>query len=221
MSERLGGGQSLVEPVAPRLRRPTWRDPRLVVGVLLVAGSVLLGSWAVRSAGQTISVYTVVTTVTAGQRITADNLVAVDVRLADVDLYFRSENGPPAGGVALRTVGDHELLARSAVGAGDNLDLRLVAVPVTEVLSSSVVAGSIVDLWLVPKTDTRAAIASDASLLAAGLVVAELSERGSGLMSAGAPTVQVLVPLDELPGVLAALAGDGAVDIIPVPGSSS
>ena len=33
----------LPAPVAPRLRRPSWRDPRLVVGLVLVALAVALG----------------------------------------------------------------------------------------------------------------------------------------------------------------------------------
>ncbi|WP_370514080.1 hypothetical protein [Cellulomonas sp. JZ18] len=35
----------------------------------------------------------------------------------------------------------------------------------------------------------------------------------------GARTAHVLVPLDELPAVLGALAGDGVVAVVAVPGS--
>ena len=34
-------------PTAARLKRPGWRDARLVVGVVLVLASVVLGSWVV------------------------------------------------------------------------------------------------------------------------------------------------------------------------------
>ncbi|WP_418605469.1 hypothetical protein [Georgenia sp. SUBG003] len=44
-------------PQARRMRRPTWRDPRLGVGVVLVAASVALGTWAVRDAAATVEVY--------------------------------------------------------------------------------------------------------------------------------------------------------------------
>src|SRR5690242_3396447 len=53
-------GMDLLEvpaPVAARLRRPGWRDPRLLSGVALVAGAVALGSWVVSSAQHTVPVY--------------------------------------------------------------------------------------------------------------------------------------------------------------------
>lgn len=214
----------LPAPPAARLRRPTWRDPRLAVGVLLVAGSVALGTWAVADAGRTVAVYAVATTLTPGDAIGPQDLIAVDVRLGDdLDLYYPVSGAPPEGLVALRTVGERELLARSAAGNAAELAFRSVAIPVTEALSSKVAAGSLVDLWLVAAlpsglAGTTDAAASAPQLLAEGLVVAELGERGSGLLSGSAPTLHVLAPSSALPQVLAALAGDGEVAIIPVPG---
>ena len=100
--------------------------------------------------------------------------------------------------------------------------------PVELALSSDVTAGALVDLWWVPADPQAAAAAgtgtdpgadSVPSLLVEGLVVAELEEAGgSGLLASGAPTVQVLVPTADLAEVLGALAGDGTVAIMPVPG---
>ena len=211
----------LPTPVAPRLRRPTWRDPRLAFGILLVTGSVALGTWAVADAGHTVAVYAVTTTLTPGDAIGPEDLVAVEVRLGgDLDLYYPVSGGPPQGLVALRAVGDRELLARSAAGSADALDYRSVAIPVTETLSSKVTAGSTVDLWLVPpgQDDAAGSAAAQPQILAEGLVVAELSERGSGLMAGGTPTVHVLAPTEVLPQILAALAGGGTVAIMAVPG---
>src|SRR5690606_13585820 len=70
MHERPIGAGDLPSPAAPRLRRPGWRDPRLAFGLLLVAGSVALGSWAVSSAGRTVAVYAVAETVTPGDVLT-------------------------------------------------------------------------------------------------------------------------------------------------------
>lgn len=211
---------ALPAPAAPRLRRPTWRDPRLAFGVLLVAGSVALGTWAVADAGRTVAVYAAATTLTPGDMIEPQDLVAVDVRLDDLELYYPVSADPPQGLVALRTVGERELLARSAAGSAAELDYRSVAIPVTEALSSKVVAGSQVDLWLVAPQPTGVADAAAPApeLLAEALVVAELGDRGSGLLGGGAPTVHVLAPSGDLPRVLAALASGGEVAIVPVPG---
>src|SRR5690625_6270708 len=60
MSPRERGG-TMNEAATPRVRRPSWRDPRLGVGVLLVAGAVALGSWTVSRADDTVTVYTTAT----------------------------------------------------------------------------------------------------------------------------------------------------------------
>lgn len=229
MHERSVGAGDLPSPAAPRLRRPGWRDPRLALGLLLVAGSVALGSWAVSSAGRTVAVYAVAETVTPGDVLTTADLVALDVRLGpDVDRYFLAAEPLPESLVVVRAVGERELLARSAVGGGDALGFRPVAVPVELALSSDVTAGAVVDLWWVPAdsqaapgagTSVDAGAGAVPSLLVEGLVVAELEETsGSGLLASGAPTVQVLVPTADLAEVLGALAGEGTVAIMPVPG---
>lgn len=214
---------ALPTPVAARLRRPTWRDPRLVLGLLLVAGSVALGTWAVADAGRTVAVYAAATTLTPGDPIGPQDLVAVDVRMGDnLTLYYPVTGDPPQGLVALRTVGERELLARSAAGSADALDYRSIAIPVLETLSSKVTEGSTVDLWLVPEpqagSSDAAVAAAPPRVLAEGLVVTELGERGSGLMVGGAPSVHVLAPTAVLPQLLAALAGGGTVSIMAVPG---
>ena len=40
-------------PLTRLARRPSWRDPRLGVGVLLMAASVALGAWTVAGASPT------------------------------------------------------------------------------------------------------------------------------------------------------------------------
>src|SRR3954452_20167145 len=63
----------LPAPVAARLRRPGWRDPRLLVGVVMVAASVALGSWAVQSAQTTVPVYVARDALVPGQRLEPDD----------------------------------------------------------------------------------------------------------------------------------------------------
>ena len=49
----------LPTPTATRLRRPSWRDSRLLVGVLLVLVSTVLGSVVVARADDRVPVYAV------------------------------------------------------------------------------------------------------------------------------------------------------------------
>lgn len=209
----------LPAPVAARLRRPGWRDPRLLAGLALVAASVMLGSWAVRAAERTVPVYVVRETTVPGAAIEPGTVTVADVRLGTVDLsrYLRADRPLPAGAVALRVVEAGELLPASAVGSADDLALRPVSVPVSGQVPQTVRTGARVDLWFVPKAASDE-VASPTQL-AAALTVAEVDRPEGAFAAGGTTTIHVLVPTDQLPGVLTALAAGGRVDVVAVPGS--
>lgn len=208
-------------PPAARLRRPTWRDPRLLVGVVVVALSVALGSWAVTSASGTVAVYAAGPALTPGSTVTAADLRVVDVRLgAESERYLPVEDGLPAEAVVLRTVAAGELVPAAALGSADDLAVRAVAVPVTTGLSDRIVAGATVDLWYVPPQDAAAQDAAAVpEMLVGGVTVAEVAEVQGTLVVGGPVTVHLLVAVDDLPAVLAAVAGDGALALVPVGGA--
>lgn len=209
-------------PQARRLRRPTWRDPRLGVGVLLVAAAVALGTWAVRDAAATVQVYAAGEALTPGDRVAAEALTVREVRLGDDEaLYHRVADGLPDGAVALRTVGAGELVPRSAVGAADDVDVRPVVVPLGLAVPTDLGPGTVVDLWLAPPAPTGAGVgqpaatAPEPALLAAELVVAEVVEDESMLSGTAGVSVELLVPPPDLPDVLAALSSDGQLVAVP------
>jgi hypothetical protein len=212
----------LTAPVAARLRRPGWRDPRLLAGLALVAASVALGSWALRAVERTVPVYVARETTVPGAAIDARDLGVADVRLGRVDLarYVRADEPLPAGAVALRVVEAGEMLPASAIGSADDLALRPVSVPVSGRLPESVRAGAGVDLWFTPAASRAASDQREApTQLAAALTVAQVDRPQGAFAAGGTTTVHVLVPTDRLPTVLAALAADGRVDVVAVPGS--
>lgn len=208
-------------PAAVRLRRPGWRDPRLLLGVVLVAASVALGSWLVASAGRTVPVYAADVALVAGDVLDTDALVVREVRLAGSEGAYLSAAGPPPEGlVVVRTVGAGELVPLAATAERSALDLRPVAITPSGPLSRSVVAGASVDLWFVPAEDASAASPSTPRQLAEALAVAEVSEPTGTFAVGSGRTVHVLVPVADLPDVLAALAAEGSVEVVPVPGGT-
>lgn len=227
----------LVSPPALRLQRPGWRDPRLLLGVVLVAASVALGSWLVSAAGRTTPVYVTHDTLVAGEALDAGRLQVRDVRLADgLDLYLSARERPTAGLVATRTIGAGEMVPLSAVAESTDLEVRPVAVPADGTLSTEVSEGSVVDLWFVPDPGATgtgyvevAADGSDPSTqdldhaprqLAAALTVSEVSAPEGALAVGARTTVHVLVPVGDLVPVLQALSAEGSVQVVHVPGSA-
>ncbi|MNW66149.1 hypothetical protein D3C74_445930 [compost metagenome] len=87
------------------------------------------------------------------------------------------------------------------------------------------------DIWFVPDPDTtRGAGAADKGVapvpepppeLVGQVVVAQVAEASSTLVTGGATTLHVLVPTDSLPEVLGALAAEGEIAVVPVAGGAS
>lgn len=217
----------LPAPVANRLRRPGWRDPRLLAGVAMVAAAVALGSWVVRSAQHVVPVYAARHAIVAGDTVHADDLVVVGVRGVDLARYLRADVAV-TDVVALRTVGAGELVPRAAVGDASAVDVRSVAVPLASAPGHAIAVGAVVDLWFTPRPESGAtdgtgagssASSAAARPLATGVTVAEVSSGDGAFATQSGATVHVLVPSTQLADVLEALAADGTVDVVPVPGA--
>lgn len=215
-------GGDVPTPRARRARRPGWRDPRVGLGVLLVAGSVALGVWVVGGATRGDAYYVAAESLTPGDALDGA-LRVVDVRLGDASTaYVPAADALPEEAVATRVVAAGELLPAAAVGSADDVGLRPVGVPVTGPLPSAVATGATVDLWLTrPPVEAIGGGGSPAQpeRVAAGLIVADVVEDGAVLGAAASTSVEVLVPDADLPGVLAALASEGDVTLVPAPAS--
>ncbi|MGA8245898.1 MAG: hypothetical protein WB797_03270, partial [Nocardioides sp.] len=120
-------------PSAQRASAPGWRDPRLWIGVALVAASVLAGALVLGTSDDTVPVWAATDAMTAGQTVTDGDLTVRRVRFADSSdaaLYLDADRPLPADLRLLRGVGAGELLPRAAVGPGADVSLRRVPISV-------------------------------------------------------------------------------------------
>lgn len=208
-------------PPAARHRAGFWRDPRLAVGVALVAVCALLGATVLGGADATVGVWAARVPLTAGQSAAPADLVRREVRFADVadaDRYVSADAPLPAGTVLTRDVGPGELLPRTTLGSTERAAAVEVPLSVpTDAVPATLRAGSVVDVWVTPDPDLAAdASARDAgSVLVLGRVrVVSVSRAGGAL----GPTAsrQVIVGVepsqeDALPTALAQLARGSVV----------
>lgn len=200
-----------------RIRRPSWRDPRLGVGVLLVAASVALGSWVVAQAGSTVEAYAAADVLVPGQSVTADDLAVVHVQVTDLPgIYLTPEHGLDAEAVALRTVGAGELLPAGAIGGAGQVDLRPVTIPTAASAASALVRGGQVDIW-VARPDAQGAGGARLAPeeLLTGVPVAQVLEDTALFAGSGQVYVQVLVPGADLAAVLEALSSGAEMTLVP------
>ncbi|MFV0284784.1 MAG: SAF domain-containing protein [Demequina sp.] len=197
-------------PTVGRLRRPTWRDPRLLIGVVLIALSVAAVAMIVRSADATTPYYAAKDTLAPGTVLTADDLVVAHVKVAS-DTYVGAMAEPPVGDVVTRTVGAGELLPASALVAEDEAAVRSIAVSTSLPLEESIGTGSVVDVWLTTVNDAGEATTV---LLGDGLVVAAVAQADGAFAVDADQIVHVSVPSADVAAFLQAIASGGDVTVL-------
>lgn len=209
-------------PASPRATRhhgSVWRDPRLLVGIVLVAASGLAGA-LVLTGEETVDVWAARGDVTAGEPLGLDALERREVRFsdqADADRYLSADQPLPADVTVGRDVGAGELLPRSALVVGERPDVLEVPLTVPgESVPATVGPGSVVDVWVAPGTDRPLADAAEpeATLVLEGVRVVGVSRGGTALGPAASRQVIVGVAAAQeaaLPEALALLAHGNVV----------
>jgi SAF domain len=188
-----------------------------VLGVLLVLGSVLVGARIVSAADATVPVWAATGDLAPGTELTADDLVAVDVRLdATADAYL-SAGTQPEGRTLARAVRAGELLPRTALEEPG--ELVQLALPVQAgYVPPGLERGQLVDVYAVadPAAGARGTADGSVNLVVGSAPVQAVSGTTDGVLATPTTTVQVVVsvPADDAPGVFAAVGGRPLVVVV-------
>jgi hypothetical protein len=213
----------LPKPIAARLGTPSWRDTRLVVGVVLVLLSMAVGAKVVAAAGDTVAMYAATASLVPGQPVTQRDVKRVDVQLgADRSSYVAADHDIGPDTFALREVRPGELVPSSALGQKAAVNLKPVSVPVDSRGAAPLDAGSIVDVWVNAKdlSSPTAKYGHPVKVLKAAPVVRRPDAGGGGLGAvSGTTAVQVMVPEASVEALIAAIDQGAKITLVPVPGS--
>lgn len=206
-------------PAASRLPRRRWRDWRLVLGLVMVLGSAVAGSYLVSTASDTVDVWAAAADLAEGEPLRASDLVAVPVRIEAAQNPYLA--GPiPDSYLLVRPVGAGELLPSSAVAPRSEAAgvTRLVAVSLDGgAVPGPLAVGDRVDVWVVPRSTATLAASPDdpgsdvATLLVAGVSVASVPEEDVGFATA-IDQDSVVLRLDEGAVSAGTLGRDVAAD---------
>lgn len=205
-------------PPAARTTRPGWRDPRLWIGVAIVAVCVIVGARVLAGADDTVAVWALGDDHPAGSVLGAEDLTARQVRFADVDdlaRYYRVGDRLPDRLTLLRAVGSGELLPRGAVGDGSSSGLAQLPVAVEPAgLPAGLAPGSAVDLYVVGRGAPGPGPARVAPVLA-GVTVVDIATDDLS----GADTMTLAVPAEDVARYFASIAGadDAVVTVVGRP----
>ncbi|MFN3866550.1 MAG: hypothetical protein ACK4MD_07530 [Demequina sp.] len=204
-------------PVAGRLRRPGWKDPRLLIGLLLIAVAMVGVASIVSAADRTVAHYVAQHTLTPGTVLDTDHLAIAHVRVGTgTYLVADPAAAQPWGRVVTRVIEAGELVPEASLASAADFEGRPVAVVTTSPVAADVRPGSLVDVWVTAR-DASGAPAS--RLVGDGLVVADVVGDDQGFGSRRGQTVYVVVPRSGLEEFLEALATDGAVSVVGLAGA--
>lgn len=201
------------------MAKPSWKDPRLLIGILMVLAAVAGVVALVGSAGKTVPVLVAKEALVVGQTVDAGSFRVVQVQLGEVhEQYLDSAQDLQENTVVVRMVPKDELVPRSSIGHTDALDRKPVSVSVDEPLPKEVVVGTHVDVW-VSLPDERNGFQAPVLMLP-GAEVAALNVAASSLGSGKNMQVMVLVTDDQMPKFLGAVANKAKVSVVWNPGAA-
>ena len=191
-------------------------DPRIVLGLVLVAVSTLGVTGVVQGLNRTEPVYRAAGPLVAGAHISAADLVATPVRLGPADPLYLTGPVPADGYVVTRTIAAGEMVPLSALGSASAVDVASVVVDLSTRLSGSIVAGAVVDVWSAPrKPGSATEYAAPVVLVSGATVVRTIAPQGI-VQAAQQNTVELQVPRDDVAAVLQAVADDARISAVAV-----
>jgi hypothetical protein len=206
-----------MDRTAPRLRihRSFVADPRFIIGLALVVVSALGVTWLVATVDQTTDVYVASSTLSSGERFTADDLAVAHVRLgAAVEHYLEPSDIPADGAIVVRPIKEGELVPSSAVGAVGAADEARVVVTVAGAVPAIVEQSSRVSLWASAAADSGTTFDAPVVLVAQAEVISVIES--TGLVASGTDMqVELRVPRQAVASVLEAMANGAALAVVP------
>lgn len=141
-------------PAATRAQPPGWRDPRLWIGVAIVAVSIIAGARILGAADDSVTVWAAARDLAPGDTVRADDLVSTSVRFGDttdLDRYLLTSAPLPEDLRLIRGLGAGELVPTAALGSGEGADTVIVSLAFPpELIPTNIETGSVIELLVIP-----------------------------------------------------------------------
>lgn len=206
--------ESMTHATTPlRLRKPSWKDPRLLIGLLLVCISVAGVLALVNSVDRTTDVYAAREDLPVGTELTPEHFRIVPVRLGELEGTYRTvAAGLPDEAVAQRMIAAGELVPHSSIGSPDALDRKPVGLLVEAPLPAGTSTGDRVDVWVSPRGEGNEY--REPVLLLEGAEIFDYVEEDSALAATQSARVFVLVDDETMPSLLDALSNDARIAVV-------
>lgn len=201
----------LPSPPARRVNAPSWFNPRVALGILLIAVAVAGGARIVAAADRSVRVWALTRDVAAGTVLVAGDVEPARARLFDAaPLYLRTVESP-AGRSVSRELRAGELLPAAALRTA--APAAVVAVPVSPQNAPLLARGQSVDVWATVKGCPPARVL-------AGVPVQAIRAERSGALSVAGSSIQVVLRVApaEAARLVTALGAEAVIRLVVLDG---
>lgn len=206
---------------ASRIRTPGWRDPRLIVGVILVVLSVTGVVALMQAADSRQGYWAASVDVVPGAHASAEDFHIVQASMSESsDQYWGAEQQLPPQFLVSSTIRQGELLPTREVAESDPDGRQQVGVRVSEDMPSSVTIGSRADVWVALAGSDGRGFETPTKMVGNAEVVG-LDDNTSAFAAADTTTVYLMLSDEALPLVLDAQANGAQVSLVPTTGGNS
>jgi hypothetical protein len=213
-----GTGAAGSSAAGARGYRERWRDPRLLVGIALVIGSLFGVLALVNASDDTVSVWAVSEDIVAGASVSESQLSAVSVHLPDIEPYVKASEAISPELLATRDFAAGELLTRAGVAPSTAAGRqRIVTLPVLRnQMPADLRVGDRVDVYVVERGSDGEPSAAPRLVLRSAIVSGV--DDDSGAFGGSSLDVGVALSVDSarVADVVAAQA-QGTVTLVDVP----
>lgn len=206
---------------ATRLRRPSYRDPRLIAGLLLVTASVVTGAKVVSSFDETTPHYVAAHPLAPGDRLSAADLRVVDVNLGPGAPVYLSTAVAAEGLLVTQRVGADGLVPLDAVAQDGEVGQQPVTLAVSSATVAGLVEGDLVDVWVSGPDPEKTSTYLKPQLQVHAAQVKKRGEPTSALTVSGGRSLTVLVPERKIADLLDAVANNAKISLVAVRGAAS
>lgn len=200
---------------AARIRTPSWRDPRLIVGIILVVLSVTGVVALVQSMDARKGYWAASTDIVPGAPVSAEDFHIVQASMSESSgHYWLADDRLPPDFLVSSTVRQGELLPVRDVAESDPDGRHQVGVRVSADMPGSIAIGSRTDAWVALTSDDGRGFDEPTKLVSNAEVIG-LDENTSAFATADTITVYLMVAEEALPTVLDAQANGAEISLVP------
>lgn len=200
---------------ASRIRTPGWRDPRLIIGIILVVLSVAGVVTLIQSMDARQGYWAASVDIVPGAQASAEDFHIVQASMAEsADRYWTAEDELPPHFLVSSTIRSGELLPVHDVAESDPDGRQQVGVRVSQDMPSAVTLGSRADAWVALASEDGRGFEEPAKLISNAEVVG-MDDSSSAFAAADTTTVYLMLSEDSLPTVLDAQANGAQISLVP------